>query len=137
MDVRNCKGCGKLFNYLSGIPLCPECLKKLEEKFIDVKQYIEDHPGASLSEIAEDNDVTVNQIKRWVREERLSFTADSVVGLECENCGTIIKTGRFCDSCKEKLQHGFEQCIKVDTPKIDTKKLQRDSSARMRFLDGK
>ena len=25
MDVRNCKGCGRLFNYYGGVPLCKAC----------------------------------------------------------------------------------------------------------------
>ena len=34
MDVRNCKMCGHLFNYTNS-PLCPQCNKKLEERFQD------------------------------------------------------------------------------------------------------
>ena len=34
MDVRNCKNCGKLFQYV-GKPLCPACNKKLEDKFFE------------------------------------------------------------------------------------------------------
>ena len=49
MDVRNCKGCGKLFNYMSGAQLCPECRAKLEKKFSGVKDYIGEHPQASIS----------------------------------------------------------------------------------------
>ena len=33
MEVRNCRGCGKLYNYI-GPPnpkLCPNCIEKLEE----------------------------------------------------------------------------------------------------------
>ena len=37
MDVRNCKGCGRLFNYYGGVPLCKACKDKLEEKFQEVK----------------------------------------------------------------------------------------------------
>ena len=36
MDVRNCKTCGRLFNYMGGAPLCPECKAALEKKFEDV-----------------------------------------------------------------------------------------------------
>ena len=38
MDVRNCKDCGKLFNYIGGAPLCQTCLKKLDDKFVQVKE---------------------------------------------------------------------------------------------------
>ena len=36
MDVRNCKECGRLFNYIGGQRLCPACKDKLEEKFAQV-----------------------------------------------------------------------------------------------------
>ena len=37
MNVRNCKKCGKLFNYVSGAPVCPACKDALEKKFQEVK----------------------------------------------------------------------------------------------------
>ena len=52
MDVRNCRGCGRLFNYLQGPHLCPACMQKLEEKFSQVKDYLEDNPHATIPEIA-------------------------------------------------------------------------------------
>ena len=33
MEVKNCKECGRLFNYMGGAPLCDGCRKKLEQKF--------------------------------------------------------------------------------------------------------
>ena len=33
MNVRNCKKCGKLFNYISGLPICAGCKEKNEEVF--------------------------------------------------------------------------------------------------------
>ena len=74
MEVKNCKGCGRLFNYMGGAPLCDACRKKLEEKFQKVKQYLDDHPDASVNQVSEDNDVSVKQIKQWIREERLSLS---------------------------------------------------------------
>ena len=73
MDVRNCKKCGKLFNF-TGEPLCPACAKELESKFFEVRTYIYDNPKASMSTVAEEMDVPIQQIKKWVRQERLAFT---------------------------------------------------------------
>ena len=70
--------------------LCPACKEKLEEKFQKVKKYIEENPRENINQVAEACDVTIKQIKYWVREERLSFTDDSLVGLECERCGKMI-----------------------------------------------
>ena len=37
MEVRNCRGCGKLYNYIGGPyrNLCPNCIEKIEEKYLD------------------------------------------------------------------------------------------------------
>lgn len=135
MDVRNCKTCGRLYNYIGGPPICPKCKEDLENKFQQVKKYIYDNPKAPLSIIAEDNDVTVQQLKQWVREERLVFTEDSVIGIECENCGATIRTGRFCKNCKDTMANQLTDAFRAPEPKIEAvKKPVRDGN-RMRFLD--
>lgn len=132
MEVRNCKGCGKLFNYIGGTPLCPHCMKQLEEKYAQVKEYIYDNPGATINEVSEENDVSVNQIKKWVREERLSFSDDSPVGIACESCGKTIKTGRFCKECKIKVATEIGSVI--EKPKMPEPKRDTRDNAKMRFL---
>ena len=133
MEVKNCKGCGRLFNYLQGPPLCPACVADLEKKFQEVKEYLRENPKAQLNQIAEDNEVTVKQIKQWVREERLTFTSESQITVECENCGAPILTGRFCDKCKSSLHNELSGAIKK-TVKREPKKPTHEKD-RMRFLD--
>ena len=117
MDVRNCKMCGHLFNYTNS-PLCPQCNKKLEERFQDVKEYIRENPGAGMATVAEDTGVPVQQLKKWVREERLAFTKDSGITIECEKC-------------KNALSNSFSGLYQTSKP-VDKK--ARDASAKMRFL---
>lgn len=133
MDVRNCKGCGKLFNYISGPPLCPTCAKALDVKFEEVKQYVYDHPRVAMQELSEVMEVSIPQIKQWIREERLSFAEDSLIGIDCEMCGITIKTGRFCNACKDKLTKGLQNLYQAPKPK--QKPADPKESARMRFLD--
>ena len=132
MEIRNCKQCGRLFNYLNGRPICPECKKELEDKFAQVKQYIREHGGATINEVAEDNDVDIKQIKQWVREERLVFSSDSPLSIECENCGAPIKTGKYCPQCMAKMAANLGSAIKK--PVVEERKDVRDKD-RMRFLD--
>ncbi|SHO49476.1 flagellar protein [Anaerocolumna xylanovorans] len=134
MDVRNCKNCGKLFNYIGGQPLCPTCMKALDDKFDQVKEYIYDHPRAGVQEVAEENDVTTMQIHKWIRDERLSFTEDSMVSLECEMCGASIRTGRFCKSCKDKLSSHFGSLYE-QIP--EEKKREFKEESKMRFLQNR
>lgn len=132
MNVTNCKECKRLFNALSDERICPACKNALEEKFQQVKRYLEENPAANIDQISKDNDVSVKQIKQWVREERLIFSEGSFEGIECEQCGTMIRTGRFCDSCKAAISNNLMSAI--DKPKpVEKKKPERDKD-RMRFL---
>ena len=136
MEIVACKGCGKLFNYLQGERICPVCKSKLEDKFVEVKKFVRENPNIDIAELSEAMDVTVRQINRWVREERLVFSDDSPIGLPCEGCGTTIKTGRFCDKCKTELAIGFRHAAGADHKKEpEQPKRKAVSDNRMRFLD--
>ena len=45
MRISNCKGCGRIFNVLSDEQYCPNCQKKMDEKFDIVKRFVEDNPN--------------------------------------------------------------------------------------------
>ena len=132
MEVKTCRTCKRLFNYISGPVRCPACSEALEKRFQQVKQYIWDHKTATLQEISDENGVSVGQLRQWVREERLCFTDDSPVGLECESCGATIKTGRYCENCKGKLSNSLMSAI--DKPEKNVKKDMSDHKNRMRYL---
>lgn len=133
MDVKSCRSCGRLFNYLAGPPICQACKKKMEDKFIEVRDYIRENDSASMQQISDDNDVSVKQIKQWVREERLVFTDKSPVGISCENCGAMIRTGRYCNKCKNNMASDLKKMYAMPTAVQESKK-SRDKD-RMRFLD--
>lgn len=133
MEVTNCKACGNLFNYISGERLCPSCKKKLEDIFIKTKKYIRENPDVGINQVSTECNVSVSQIKKWVRQERLSFSKDSPIGIECENCGTMIKTGRFCQTCKAQMINKLDSAY--EKPKIEVPKKADREKERMRFLD--
>ncbi len=132
MEVKNCRDCGKLFNYLGGQRICPSCKQLLEDKFDSVKKYIYDNPRATIPEISKEMEVSIPQINQWIREERLLFSEDSLVMIDCEGCGSPIRTGRFCDKCKSGISNELEGVYKEK--KIEVKKTEKDRD-RMRFLD--
>lgn len=135
MDVRSCRSCGRLFNYLQGPSICPACKKNLEDKFCQVRDYIREYESATIQQISDNNDVSVKQIKQWIREERLTFTDKSPVGIECENCGTMIRTGRFCDKCKNNMANNLKQMYAMPPMDDDSKGIRGRDKDRMRFLD--
>ena len=118
MDVRNCRSCGRLFNYLTGIQLCDGCKAALEQKFQEVKEYVRDNRDAPINAVAEACDVSVKQLRQWVREER----------------GAAIRMGRFCESCKSKLQGDLRSAYVAPQQAEAPGKKNRDKD-KMRFLD--
>lgn len=131
MELMNCRNCKRLFNYITGEKICPGCRDALEQKFNDVKKYIQENPGKNVTQVAEECETTEKQIKKWVREGRLVFSSDSLVGLECERCGKMIHTGRFCKNCAGGLADAMTDAYRVD-PEIRVKKT---GAGKMRFLE--
>lgn len=134
MNLRNCARCGKMFNYIGGQPVCDACKKAIEDDFQKVKQYIVDNPRAGLKEIAEENGVTTKQIQQWIREERLMFTSDSPLQIQCENCGAQIQTGRYCAKCKASMANNLNNTFAKPQPAIQ-QPVKKEGKAGMHFLD--
>ncbi|MDE6844425.1 MAG: flagellar protein [Lachnospiraceae bacterium] len=134
MNARNCRKCGKLFNYVSGPPICMGCRDELEAKFQEVKAYIQDHVTASIPEVSEACDVSKNQIQQWLKDERLQLAEGSGITLHCEKCGTAIYSGRFCEKCKNSMANQLNDSIRQpEAPKPQPKKDVKENP-KMRFL---
>ena len=135
MNVRNCRKCGRIFNYVGGPPVCPKCREDQEVKFQAVKKFIQENHGADINEVAEACEVEMSQIRQWIREERLQFADDSPIRIPCEGCGAMIQAGRFCDKCKAQMTQEFNHAIGRDKPKEPAKKSASSKShEKMRFL---
>lgn len=131
MDIANCKKCGRLFNYIGGDKVCPECRKELEEKFQQVKVYLGENRNSTIEDVSRDNDVSVQQVRQWIKEERITFAENSSVGIECERCGKMIPTGRYCEKCKNKLHEILGSALNGGTMREEA---DENKEVRMRFL---
>ena len=107
MNIRNCKKCGKMFNYVAGPPICPVCRDEAEKKFQEVKEFVRTNRTATMNEIVQACGVDQRQVEQWIREERLVFSTDSPLKLSCESCGKTIVTGRYCEKCKKEQANTF------------------------------
>ncbi len=137
MNVRNCRMCGRIFNYIAGQPVCPACKEKLEIKFQEVKHYVQNNKDTSLASVAEACDVEEGQIRQWVREERLVFAEGSALGIECESCGKFIRSGRFCEKCKNEMVNTLTNAVKKPDLGFQQKKPDLKDNPKMRFLDSR
>lgn len=135
MNVRSCKICKRLFNYLTGPVYCPACRDKMEEKFQEVKNFIQENPGVHIQEVADACEVETSQIRQWLREERLELTEGSPLMLSCDGCGAPIRSGRYCDKCKANVSNGFKDILNSNSRKNqDSFRKKEDGGSKMRFL---
>lgn len=135
MNVRNCRKCKRLFNYVVGPYLCPQCRQEMEDKFQEVKKYVQEHAHADVKTVSEECEVDPMQIRQWVREERLVFAEDSAIGIACERCGTTIKSGRFCEKCKAEMTNGFRSAMTPSHSPQQSGQQDTRTNPKMRFLD--
>ncbi len=131
MNVKNCRKCGRLFNYVSGSQVCPACRDAVEKEFQKVKKYVQENRGATIEQVVEECEVEAAQIRQWVREERLEFSGDGATGITCEKCGATISTGKYCPKCKNEMAANLSGAL----PKKElSKKKDMKDPAKMRFL---
>ncbi len=126
MEVKVCKNCRRLFRYIHGPELCPDCSKLViekrvapisgekksllkplvleeEQKLEQIKEYILANPKATVSQIAEVHKVSASKIFEWIREDRLEFSdASQDAWFMCAKCGSKIKSGVYCIHCKPR-----------------------------------
>lgn len=134
MNVKTCRKCRRLFNYVVGEQLCPSCKQQMEEDFQKVKKYVNSQPNAKIPEVAEACDVTAEQIRKWLREERLFLSGESPQ-LTCDNCGALILTGKLCEACKNNTIKALQSVSRKSevTKKPEPKK--DPGRNKMHFLD--
>ena len=134
MEIRNCKKCGRMFNYIFGPPICPQCKDEREAKFQDVKKYVQDNKNATMVDVCDQCNVEPEQLRQWIREERLQFADDSPIKISCERCGAMIGFGRFCNKCKISLSQEVNSAIKPVINETSETRAHPSSRNKMRFL---
>jgi len=132
-EIRNCPRCGKIFSYL-GRPICNKCIEIEENEFKVVKEYVYDNPGATISEVSQETEVTVEKIMRFLREERLEIKSEnSNLILECERCGRSINSGRFCENCKGAMNKEFKREFGLDRKEPEQKPIPKSAERDKMF----
>ncbi|WHH57111.1 hypothetical protein [Petroclostridium sp. X23] len=112
LEIRNCRRCGKIFQTNGILKMCPSCKEQDEHQFDRIREYLSLHPRANMYEVAYDLDISVSEIRRYLKEHRLVIVENDNGFLSCERCGKSIQSGQYCDECVQKLSHGFKVAFK-------------------------
>jgi NMD protein affecting ribosome stability and mRNA decay len=98
MEAMNCPRCGKVFVRIIE-SVCNDCVKKEEAIFDMVRDYIKENPNKTVKEVAEECDVSVKRILKYIRDGRIDSSKGMHGEITCSNCGKPILTGRMCEKC--------------------------------------
>ena len=104
MEIKNCKKCKRIFQYLTGPQLCITCKDEDELEFQEIKKYLKEHPRATMTEVAEALEISVEKITKFLRDGRLEVAEGSAIKIECESCGRPILTGKYCQICSGRME---------------------------------
>jgi len=113
MGFKQCEFCRKPYEDM-GKSVCGECLLKLDEDFIKIREYLYEHDSDGIEEVSEETGVPRKTIFYLLKEERLIVGDDngSVNGiLTCEACKRPIATGRMCGGCKKAVVKELNESV--------------------------
>ncbi len=141
MGIQNCKRCGKLF-LSSGSTICEDCIRKENEQFEVVKEYLSNHSGASVRTVSEDTGVPIEVVTDFMRQGRIvGAEFDNEAGNRCVICKRPIASGKICPECQKALS-GFSVCeegkggrLDRATPEISLQKEAPKTREQMYTID--
>lgn len=88
---------------------CEKCHDFDYDDYGKARNYIETHPGANTSQIAENTGVSQKSIRHMLKEGRLEIASDSKTFMKCEICGINVRSGRLCDKCEVNYNRALEE----------------------------
>ena len=103
-ELKNCTNCGKVFVSMKGEDLCRDCLIVEEEKERKVMDYVRDHQGCPISEVAEKTGIPDSFVKNMVSKGRFYNVKRTDLYYPCQVCGKPIRNGAYCSACLSELR---------------------------------
>ena len=95
-----CARCGGAMSFKGvGEYECEKCHFVMYDDYGKVRNYLEKHGNATVSEASAATGVSQSAINQMLREERFEVSVNSKSFLKCEGCGKPIRMGRYCAEC--------------------------------------
>lgn len=114
MPLLSCRLCAKIFTSAGG-RTCPACLKRLDELYPKVREFLRDHPklGFNAEALAEELEIDLRDLQALVDMGYLDRDID--------------KNAKPKDTEREKLAKEFENSLK----QMQDSSVQRDSAKQV------
>ena len=111
MNLVYCPRCNKLFSKHFR-EVCNSCHQELEKDYERCIEHLRKNKGLTIQELADETEISIKQITRWLREGRISLFNAPNMTYPCEVCGTLIRENTMCDGCRGRLQKDVKNAQK-------------------------
>ncbi|NLM25476.1 MAG: MerR family transcriptional regulator [Firmicutes bacterium] len=108
--IKNCQECNKIFAHPT-MKICQSCYNKRNQDFAKVKEYLMKNRYATVAEVSQATEVSIERINEFIEEGRLKMRPVDVV-LRCAICDKKIESGRLCNECSAQVKEGSKSVKK-------------------------
>lgn len=99
-----CNFCNGGLEFISsGTYKCKSCSSENFDYFHLIRNYLDKAGPRSITDIVAKTGVPRRSVEHFLNQEMLEIPKGSPIMLACAGCGAAIRTGRYCDSCKDKM----------------------------------
>jgi flagellar operon protein (TIGR03826 family) len=126
-DVINCPSCENLMVRNKFRDVCENCWKEEEKQFDIVYKFIRirENRTATIPQVIEGTNVDEGLLLKFIKTGRLKIIQFPNLGYPCDSCGTIIRTGKLCDSCASNLREALEIHEKEEERKEELRRREK------------
>jgi len=127
-DLVNCPSCGKIMVRNKFRDICPDCYKEEEKLFDTVYKYMRkrENRAATMPQVVEATGVSEELLLKFIKNGRIQITQFPNLGYPCDKCGTIIRTGKLCESCAAELKKEIELHDKAEEFKEELRRREHE-----------
>jgi hypothetical protein len=132
LKVAHCSMCGKVFQ-VTLRNLCNECAEIHDRQYDAVDRYLMKNRQATTEETAEATGVPVKQIREWIRQKKISLSANPNLTDVCDLCGGPSRTGQqLCANCSGRIKKDIDKMLADEQAERERK---REHSYKMKAKD--
>jgi hypothetical protein len=137
MALSNCVCCKKIIRN-SNEEFCETCKAQLDIEFDAIKDYLEEHPGATIQQVSKELEIPVHRIKIYLRDERLEIIGGMGEGtffLTCKKCSAPIKTGSYCEGCSRGLASAIQSTTNDMKTKMSSPEKKNNEAPSFKYIN--
>ncbi|MDF2958974.1 MAG: flagellar protein [Paenibacillus sp.] len=128
LNVDNCGRCGKVY-VKNNFGMCINCIKTIDLEYEKCLKYLREHRACTINELSEATEVSAHQIRKFIREGRISIKGNPNMSYDCEVCGSPIREHTMCEPCRSRLAKETNQLQEDET----RKKMQEVKNSKAAF----